>query len=120
MKTLSKSKGVKELKDAIKLAGKEIHEWEEFLKQAKRRLKKMEKIDTKSSVSIHLEKDVNETKHRMYCAMSGMRCLVYHPNGICPDIRDCEACRQDNVNEMPPTILDDDIADWEHDNLESK
>ena len=23
-------------------------------------------------------------------------------------------------NEMPPTILDDDIADWEHDNLESK
>ncbi len=24
------------------------------------------------------------------------------------------------VNEMPPTLLDDDIADWEHDNLESK
>lgn len=24
------------------------------------------------------------------------------------------------VNEIPETILDDDIADWEHDNLESK
>lgn len=22
-----------------------------------------------------------------------------------------------SLNEMPPTILDDDIADWEHDNL---
>jgi hypothetical protein len=32
-------------------------------------------------------------KHRMYCAKSGMRCAVYHYDGICPDIRDCEACK---------------------------
>ncbi len=65
-------------------------------------------------------KGVKEIAHRRYCAMSKMRCLVYHPNGICPDIRDCEACKQDNVNEMPPMLIDDMIPDWEHDNLESK
>lgn len=91
MKTLSKSKGVKELKDAIKLAGKEIHEWEEFLKKAKRRLKKMEKK----------EKWVGEIK--------------YH---ALPERRKIKSTFEEN--EMPPTILDDDIADWEHDNLESK
>lgn len=27
-----------------------------------------------------------------------MYCLVYHADGICPDIRDCEGCK----NEIPP------------------
>jgi len=77
-KTVKEILTKEDIKDAIKLAGKEIHEWERFLKKAKRRLKKMDKKDTKSQVNIHSEKDVNE---------------------------------------IPETILDDDIANWEHDNL---
>ncbi len=28
-----------------------------------------------------------------------MRCAVYHPDGICPDVRDCEACKEDMTPE---------------------
>lgn len=39
-------------------------------------------------------KDVeHKPHHRMYCGKSGMRCLVYHADGICPDVRDCDACK---------------------------
>ena len=35
-------------------------------------------------------------KHKMYCSKSDMRCAVYHTDGICPDVRDCEACKSEN------------------------
>lgn len=34
----------------------------------------------------------------MYCRKSNMRCLVYHSDGMCPDITDCEACKLENGN----------------------
>ena len=37
-------------------------------------------------------------KHRMYCAKSNMRCAVYHPDGICPNIADCEVCLEESRN----------------------
>lgn len=44
----------------------------------------------------------NKLQHRRYCGKSIMRCLVYHPDGICPDITDCEACKEErgefNIN----------------------
>ena len=40
-----------------------------------------------------LKKKKEKLIHRMYCAKSGMRCVVYHLDGICPDVRDCEACK---------------------------
>lgn len=33
----------------------------------------------------------------MYCSKSNMRCLVYHPDGVCPDVRDCEACKAEKI-----------------------
>ena len=42
--------------------------------------------------------NIDAPKHRKYCAKSGLACLVYHSNGICPDVRDCEACALD----LPP------------------
>ena len=46
-----------------------------------------------NTMKAKLTKPSDEKKHRMYCVKSGMRCLVYHPDGICPDVRDCEACK---------------------------
>lgn len=40
--------------------------------------------------------------HRMYCAKSGMACLVYHYNGICPDVVDCEGCKAENSSLPTP------------------
>lgn len=42
-----------------------------------------------------LEKE-KKIEHRMYCRKSAMRCAVYHEDGVCPDIRDCEACKEEN------------------------
>lgn len=39
------------------------------------------------------EKPATQPKHRMYCGHSGLMCLVYHADGVCPDVRDCEACK---------------------------
>ena len=36
-------------------------------------------------------------EHRRYCRKSGLACLVYHIDGICPDVRDCEACKEEKV-----------------------
>lgn len=57
-------------------------------------------------MTLSKSKGVKEMTHRRYCAMSGSdrRFMENH---------ECE-------NKMPPTILDDDIADWEFNNLESK
>lgn len=41
----------------------------------------------------------NKPQHRRYCSKSGMRCAVNHPDGICPDIRDCEACKLESQGE---------------------
>lgn len=46
---------------------------------------------------------MSKKKHRMYCAKSGIRCLVLHPDGMCPDIRDCEACKAEKPAPTPPT-----------------
>ncbi len=31
--------------------------------------------------------------HRRFCGKSGFNCAVYHLDGICPDVRDCEGCK---------------------------
>ena len=41
---------------------------------------------------------VEEPKHRMYCAKSGLSCLVEH-NGPCLDVTDCEACKAEKSQE---------------------
>lgn len=40
-------------------------------------------------------KDI-KPEHKMYCTKSNMRCAVFHTDGICPDVRDCEACKVEN------------------------
>ena len=47
-----------------------------------------------------------EPKHRKYCRKSDMKCLVYHVDGICPDERDCEACK---LEKKEPTQEEDNL-----------
>lgn len=58
---------------------------------------------------------MGKLKHRMYCAKSGMACAVFHEDGICPDVRDCEGCaaeRQDTGNDLvaPQPLTTPDVA----------
>lgn len=39
--------------------------------------------------------------HSKYCGKNGMVCLVYHTDGICPDVRDCEACKAEKGHSAP-------------------
>lgn len=42
-------------------------------------------------------------EHRKYCTKSNMRCAVFHVDGICPDVRDCEACKEETKQATPST-----------------
>lgn len=42
-----------------------------------------------------MNKEKPKLKHKMYCAKSNMRCLVDHLGETCPDVTDCEACKED-------------------------
>jgi len=39
-------------------------------------------------------------KHLPYCRKSGVSCLVMHSDGVCPDVRDCEACKADKLKQI--------------------
>ena len=49
-----------------------------------------------------MEKKQPKLKHEMYCSRSNMRCAVYHLDGICPDVRDCAACKAEKEEGFDP------------------
>lgn len=53
------------------------------------------------------------------CKERKFRAKGFDRNGNERTYTQCQVCTKEQwmAKQMPPTLLDDDIADWEHDNL---